>query len=158
MSQPFLAQDLNSLASKILRITPEGDIPPDNPFPNSPVYSYGHRVVQGFAWDPETGTMFNSEHGPSGAETEGSVRFRDEINLVEKGGNYGWPLVVGAPNMEDYKDPMVSWNRAAVPPAGMVFYKRDLFVASLGGQGLIRIVMDRNMDYAVQKIQRWYSY
>jgi quinoprotein glucose dehydrogenase len=158
MSQPFIAQDLNSLASKILRITPEGEIPTDNPFENSPVYSYGHRVVQGFAWDPETGVMFNSEHGPSGAEVENSVRFRDEINIVEKGGNYGWPIVVGAPNMEEYRDPLVTWNKAAVPPAGMAFYKGDLFVATLGGQALIRIVMDQENDYLVQKVERWFSY
>ncbi|MEX2591751.1 MAG: PQQ-dependent sugar dehydrogenase [Anditalea sp.] len=158
MSQPFIAQDLNSLASKILRVTPEGDIPADNPIENSPVYSYGHRVVQGFAWDPETGAMFNSEHGPSGAEVEGGVRFRDEINKVEKGGNYGWPMVVGAPNIEEYIDPLVIWNKVAVPPAGMAFYKGDLFVASLGAQALIRIVMDRENDYNVQKIERWFSY
>lgn len=158
MSQPFLAQDINSLASKILRITPEGEIPSDNPFENSLVYSYGHRVVQGFAWDPETGDMFSSEHGPSGAEVEGSVRFRDEINRIQKGGNYGWPLVVGAPQIKEYIDPVVIWNKEAVPPAGMIFYKGDLFVASLGGQSLIRIVMDRENEFKVQKIQRWFSY
>lgn len=158
MSQPFLGQDINSLASKILRITPEGEIPSDNPFENSPVYSYGHRVVQGFAWDPDTGDMFSSEHGPSGAEVEGSVRYRDEINRIQKGGNYGWPLVVGAPQIKDYIDPMVIWNKEAVPPAGMVFYKSDLFVASLGGQALIRIVMDREKEYEVQQVQRWFSY
>lgn len=158
MSQPFLGQDKSSLASKILRVTPEGKIPSDNPFENSPVYSIGHRVVQGFAWDPETGAMFNSEHGPSGAEVEGSVRFRDEINKVEKGGNYGWPMVVGAPRIRNYIDPIVIWNKAAVPPAGMTFYKGDLYVASLGGQALIRIVMDQDKDYEVLKVERWFSY
>lgn len=158
MSQPYIAQDLNSLASKILRITPEGDIPSDNPFPNSPVYSYGHRVVQGFAWDPETGALFNSEHGPSGAAVEGDVRYRDEVNVVKKGGNHGWPIVVGAPQIADYQDPLVSWNLAAVPPAGMTFYKDDLYVASLGGQALIRLVLDRENDYEVKKVQRWFSY
>lgn len=158
MSQPYIAQDLNSLASKILRITPEGDIPSDNPFPNSPVYSYGHRVVQGFAWDPETGVLFNSEHGPSGAAVEGDVRYRDEVNVVKKGGNHGWPIVVGAPQIADYQDPLVSWNLAAVPPAGMTFYKDDLYVASLGGQALIRLVLDRENDYEVKKVQRWFSY
>ncbi len=64
-NQP-LSQDLNTWAGKILRITPDGQIPKDNPFPGSPIFSYGHRVVQGLAWDPETGVMFNSEHGPSG--------------------------------------------------------------------------------------------
>lgn len=158
LSQPFVAQDLTSMASKILRITPEGKIPGDNPFPNSPVYSYGHRVVQGFAWDPVTGAFFNSEHGPSGAAVEGSVRYRDEINKVKKGGNHGWPLVVGAPQIDAYQDPIVSWNLAAVPPAGMVFYKDDLYVASLGGQSLVRLVLDREKDYEVKQVQRWFSY
>lgn len=158
MSQPFVAQDVNNLASKILRITEEGEIPSDNPFPGSPVYSYGHRVVQGFAWDPDTGAFFNSEHGPSGAEVEGSVRYRDEVNKVEKGGNHGWPIVVGAPGIGSYVDPKVSWNKAAVPPAGMTFYKGDLFVASLGGQALIRLVFDKQNDYQVEKVERWFSY
>ncbi|MDP6494555.1 MAG: PQQ-dependent sugar dehydrogenase, partial [Dehalococcoidia bacterium] len=61
-----IAQDLNSLAGKILRITPDGRIPADNPFPESPIFSSGHRVVQGLAWNPETGALFSSEHGPSG--------------------------------------------------------------------------------------------
>lgn len=158
MSQPFVAQDVNNLASKILRITEEGEIPSDNPFPGSPVYSYGHRVVQGFAWDPDTGAFFNSEHGPSGAEVEGSVRYRDEVNKVKKGGNHGWPIVVGAPGMATYVDPKVSWNKAAVPPAGMTFYRGDLFVASLGGQALIRLVFDKENDYEVKKVERWFSY
>ena len=158
MSQPYIAQDLSSLASKILRITPEGAIPTDNPFPNSPIYSYGHRVVQGFAWDPVTGALFNSEHGPSGAAVEGDVRYRDEVNLVKKGGNHGWPIVVGAPQIAEYQDPLVTWNLAAVPPAGMIFYKDDLYVASLGGQALIRLVLDREKNYEVKKVQRWFSY
>ncbi len=158
MSQPFVAQDTKNLASKILRLTDEGAIPSDNPFPNSPVYSYGHRVVQGFAWDPETGAFFNSEHGPSGAEVEGSVRYRDEINMVEKGGNHGWPIVVGAPGMQAYVDPKASWNKAAVPPAGMTFYKGDLYVASLGGQALIRLVVDKENEYEVKRVERWFSY
>lgn len=158
MSNPFIAQELTSLASKILRITPDGDIPSDNPFPNSVVFSYGHRVVQGFAWDPETGAFFNSEHGPSGAEVEGDVKYRDEINLVKKGGNHGWPMVVGAPQIADYQDPIASWNLAAVPPAGMVFHGGDLYVASLGGQAILRLVLDRENNFEVKKIERWYSY
>lgn len=109
-----ISQDIKSMAGKILRITPDGKIPKDNPFLGSPVYSYGHRVVQGLAWDPETEVMFNSEHGPSG-EWPG-VRERDEINIVEKGGNYGWPLVVGAPRIAEYKDPIAMWKKLSVPP------------------------------------------
>ena len=111
--QQPISQDLNSLAGKILRITADGDIPEDNPFPGSPIYSYGHRVVQGLAWDPETGDMFNSEHGSSG-EWPG-VTNRDEVNRVVKGGNYGWPEVVGAPRLPEYEDPIAMWKNAAVP-------------------------------------------
>ena len=84
-----LPQDIDSLAGKILRVTPEGDIPADNPFPGSPVYSLGHRNPQGLTWDLENGRMFSTEHGPSGFDGPGGG---DEINLIVAGGNYGWPL------------------------------------------------------------------
>jgi quinoprotein glucose dehydrogenase len=157
LGQPFTSQDLESLASKILRITPEGEIPEDNPFRGSPVYSYGNRVVQGFAWHPETNTLFNSEHGPSGAAVEGEVRYRDEVNRVEKGKNYGWPIVVGAPGMSEYEDPILMWNEAAFPPAGMVFYKGDLFVTSLGGQALLRVEFEDQENLKVKHTERWFS-
>ncbi len=157
LGQPFTAQDLNSLASKILRITPEGEIPVDNPYPNSPVYSYGHRVVQGFAWHPDTNTMFNSEHGPSGAAVEGEVRYRDEVNIVQKGKNYGWPVVVGAPGMDQFEDPILMWNEEAFPPAGMVFYNDELFLTSLGGQALLRIIFEDHENFKVEKTERWFS-
>ena len=102
VERPPVSQDLQSLDGKILRLRPDGQIPEDNPFPDSPVFSYGHRVVQGLTWDPETGVLFNSEHGPSGAEVEGKARHRDEINQVVAGRNYGWPKVVGAPGLEEF--------------------------------------------------------
>ncbi|MEK7246381.1 MAG: PQQ-dependent sugar dehydrogenase, partial [Pseudomonadota bacterium] len=89
-----LAQDRNSLAGKILRLTPEGEVPADNPFPASPIYSLGHRNPQGLAWHPASGDLFVSEHGPSG---EFGLSAHDEINVVVPGGNYGWPKAVGAP-------------------------------------------------------------
>ena len=153
-NQP-IAQDLKSWAGKILRITPDGQIPKDNPFPDSPVFSYGHRVVQGLAWDPETGVMFNSEHGPSG-EWPG-VQARDEINIVEKGSNYGWPLVVGAPRIAEYRDPIAMWKEASVPPAGMTFFRGDLFVATLRCQALIRIRFIKDQDYEIDSIERWFA-
>ncbi len=131
-NSPPISQDLNSLVGKILRLTPEGNIPADNPFPNSPVYSYGHRVVQGLAWDPATGALFNSEHGPSGAEAKGKAKHRDEINRVIAGKNYGWPEVVGAPHISKYQNPIAMWKNQSVPPAGMTFYRGDLYVATLG--------------------------
>ncbi len=79
---PALAQDRDSLAGKILRLNPDGSVPDDNPFPGSPVYSYGHRNPQGLAWQPGTGQLYATEHGPSA---------HDEVNLIAPGDNYGWP-------------------------------------------------------------------
>ena len=151
-----VSQDLNSWAGKILRITPDGQIPKDNPFPGSPVFSYGHRVVQGLAWDPDTGIMFNSEHGPSG-EWPG-VDQRDEINILEKGGNYGWAKVVGAPGLAEYRDPIVMWRGASVPPGGITFYRGDLFVVTLRSEALIRIQFEDHKDYKVTRIERWFAH
>ena len=79
------SQDRSSLGGKILRIEPDGSIPPDNPFPGNPVYSYGHRNVEGLAWDSE-GRLYASEFGAS---------TWDEVNRIEAGENYGWPAVEG---------------------------------------------------------------
>ena len=77
----ILAQKLNFLGGKILRLNKDGSIPDDNPFPNSYVYSRGHRNPQGLAWNPVNSDLYNSEHGP----------FRyDEINHIVPGNNYGW--------------------------------------------------------------------
>ena len=155
---PMLAQDLESLAGKILRLNPDSEIPEDNPFPASPVYSYGHRVVQGIAWDPGTGAMFNSEHGPSSMEKELRVRDSDEINRVEKGKNYGWPMAINAPKLEQYTDPIVSWPKQSVPPGGMTFFKGDLYVATLASQALVRIRFDReDKRYTVKSIERLFA-
>ncbi len=150
-----LAQDLNSLNGKILRLTPDGEIPNDNPFPNSPIYSYGHRNPQGIAWHPETGDMFESEHGPSGEYG----RFgHDEINVIIKGGNYGWPKVIGAPGEKGYIDPIVVW-KGATPPAGITFYKGDLFVATLRSEALIRIKLQKSGNkYKAVRIERWFAF
>ena len=150
-----LAADLNSLGGKILRLTPEGKDPEDNPFPDSPVYSFGHRNPQGLAWHPETGQLFASEHGPSG---EFGLRAHDEINMIRPGGNYGWPNVVGAPGLKPYADPLVVWKETAVPPAGMAFYDGDLFVAVLGRGALIRISLAQlGPGYRVERIERWFA-
>jgi len=133
-----LAQDLDSLGGKILRLTPEGEIPRDNPFDRSPVFSYGHRNPQGLAWHPRTGALFASEHGPSG---EFGLRGHDIVNVIVKGGNYGWPRAVGEVNRAEYADPLLMWVRAT-PPAGMAFWRGRLYLASLGAETLIRIGLD----------------
>jgi quinoprotein glucose dehydrogenase len=157
-----LAQDLQSLAGKILRLTPEGGIPGDNPFNRSPIYSYGHRNPQGLSWQPETKDLFESEHGPSG---ESLLFANDEINVIVKGGNYGWPKVVGAPRMKTYVDPLIVWKKTT-PPSGITFYrgellthlKNDLFVATLRSEALIRIKWGRgNNKYQVVEIERWFA-
>lgn len=161
--QGKLAQDLDSPNGKILRVTPEGTIPGDNPFKDSPVWSYGHRNPQGLAWHPATKDLFISEHGPSG---ESLVFGNDEINIVRKGGNYGWPAVAGAPSVSRYIDPLVVW-RKATPPAGISFYTKgplahlhnDLFVATLKSRALIRIRLTREAGggYRVHAIERWFA-
>ncbi|MFP4039823.1 MAG: PQQ-dependent sugar dehydrogenase [Desulfosudaceae bacterium] len=144
---PSKAQELESWAGKILRLTPGGKPAPGNPFSGDGarayVYSFGHRNPQGLAWHPETGDLYVSEHGPSG---EFGLRGNDEINLIEKGGNYGWPRAVGAPGVKDLNDPILLFPDPHLPPAGMDFYtdnsiqswKGSLFVGSLRGELLLR--------------------
>src|SRR5690606_31458415 len=93
----LLAQEVDSLVGKILRINLDGSIPPDNPFANSPVYSYGHRNPQGITWN-SNGIMYASEHGQSAY---------DEINIIQPGVNYGWPLLQGDETAEGFEEPMV---------------------------------------------------
>jgi quinoprotein glucose dehydrogenase len=153
--QAEIAQDLKSLGGKILRVTPEGDVPPDNPFPGSPIWSYGHRNPQGLAWHPNTKELFISEHGPSG---EFGRRKDDEINVVRKGGNYGWPLVVGAAGMKQYVDPILLWRETGAPPSGIAFYDGSLFVATQRSDALIRVDLERKgQDWTVKAIERWFS-
>jgi quinoprotein glucose dehydrogenase len=150
-----LAQDMTSLGGKVLRITPEGKIPVDNPFPGSPIWSLGHRNPQGLARHPETKDLFVSEHGPSG---EFGLRAHDEINVIRKGGNYGWPKAVGAPNFRPYLDPLVVWKAQATPPSGIAFWRGDLFVATLRSEALIRIAVSRAGEgYRVDRIERWFA-
>ena len=139
------SQDLNSLSGKILRITPDGGIPEDNPFPNSPVYSYGHRNVEGLAWDEE-GQLFASEFGSSSY---------DEVNRVEPGENYGWPEVEGEGGEgQGYVDPITTWRTYEASPSGAEILKNgaipqwegDLFVAALRGERLWRLELDEEGD------------
>jgi glucose/arabinose dehydrogenase len=139
-ADPALAADPDSLAGKILRITPDGEVPDDNPDPGSPVYSLGHRNVQGLAWDAD-GQLWAAELGPD---------VDDEINRVEAGGHHGWPEVTGAPGDDRFVDaafvaqpPEASWSGATVLLDGAIpQWEGDLFVAALRGQRLWRLVLD----------------
>lgn len=153
--QSGLAQNMASYGGKILRIAADGAVPADNPFPGSPIWSLGHRNVQGLAWHPETGEMFASEHGPSG---ELGLRAWDEVNVIRRGGNYGWPLQVGAPGRAGYVDPIAAWPDVATPPSGMTFWRGDLYAASLRSEALLRIEVERTgAGWRARAIERWFA-
>jgi glucose/arabinose dehydrogenase len=125
------AQDTNSLAGKTLRFTPDGGIPQDNPIPGSPVWSYGHRNAQGIAWDSQ-GRMWQTEHGRSGA-TSGM----DEVNLIEKGKNYGWPTIQGSQTQAGMVTPAANSGATVTwAPSGMAFANGRLYFAGLKGEAL----------------------
>ncbi len=138
-----LAQDPASLGGKILRITKDGRPAPGNPFLGQrgyrpEIYSLGHRNPQGLAWDPATGVLFASEHGPSGEQGFG----HDEVNLIRPGGNYGWPRVVGHGGRPEYIDPLYLWPQG-FPPGNLAFHRGSLYVAGLRGERLLRLVLAR---------------
>lgn len=121
-----LAQDINSTGGKILRLNPDGSVPTDNPFGNY-VYSYGHRDPQGLAWNPSNGILYESEHGET---------MNDEINIITKGGNYGWPLLQGNQNASGYISPLRVYTNFTLAPSGIAFYQDHLYVAGLRGNQL----------------------
>lgn len=136
-----LSQDVSSLAGKILRLEPDGGIPPDNPFPGSPVYSYGHRNPQGLDWDV-SGRLVATEHGPSGERG----RAHDEINVIEAGANYGWPMVIGDERAEGTVGPALHTGTETWAPSGAAFYRGDIkewdgmyMVAALASRSLIAV-------------------
>lgn len=126
------AQDPRSLSGKILRITPDGGIPEDNPFEGSPVYSLGHRNPQGLAWD-DRGTMYASEFGQD---------TWDELNVIEAGGNYGWPEVEGVGERGTFIDPVQQWAPDAASPSGIAIADGAIFVANLRGERVRRVPLD----------------
>jgi glucose/arabinose dehydrogenase len=141
-----IAQDLASLGGKTLRLNPDGTIPTDNPFPGSPVFSYGHRNSQGLDWDPRSGLLVETEHGPSGFDGPGGG---DEVNIVEAGKNYGWPVVHHRASREGMVSPVLEYT-PAVAPSGASFsrgdllptFRGDFFFATLRGERLIRVRFD----------------
>lgn len=153
------AQDLNSYLGKTIRITTDGKPAPGNPFLNDPnarpeIYSYGHRNVQGLAFDPETGDLWEDEFGPRGG---------DEVNIIKPGKNYGWPTITysleysgekvgeGITQKEGMEQPVYYWD-PVVSPSGSTFYtsneipewKNNLFIGSLSGMHIIRLVIKNN--------------
>ena len=133
--QPSVAQDLSALEGKILRMNLDGSVPQDNPFPNSVVYSYGHRNPQGLAWSID-GVLFASEHGNSA---------NDEINKIEAGQNYGWPIIEGNEMQRGMITPLfTSGSNTTWAPSGMDYVDDKLFVAALRGTAILEFNLATN--------------
>jgi glucose/arabinose dehydrogenase len=122
------AQDKKDLGGKILRITPNGQAAPGNPF-NSPVWSYGHRNVQGLAFDAR-GQLWASEFGQN---------TWDELNRIRKGGNYGWPTVEGQTGRAGFIDPVRQWHTDVASPSGIAIAGNSVWMAALRGERLWQI-------------------
>jgi len=127
------AQDLGSLAGKVLRMDRDGRPAPGNPYPGSLVYSYGHRNPQGISWLPGDPQPFLTEHGPDR---------NDEVNHVEAGGNFGWPTFVGTTDTPGFVNPLFTWT-PTIAPAGAVFYEAD---AIPGWRGSLLFVTLKEQD------------
>ncbi len=130
------SQDRADLNGKILRMTPTGEPAPDNPFAGSVVYSWGHRNVQGLAWDSR-GRLYATEFGQNTL---------DEVNLIQPGRNYGWPEVEGTGGGDRYTDPIVTWRTSEASPSGAAIVSSAggdvLYVAALRGERLWRVPLD----------------
>jgi glucose/arabinose dehydrogenase len=154
-----LAQDLSSLNGKILRLNPDGTVPSDNPFPGSPVFSYGHRNPQGLAWQPGTGRLFATEHGPSGLQ----LCCRDEVNAIEAGMNYGWPLVSGDERRAGTISPVLQSGATNTwAPGGATFvsagpWQGSLVFTGLRGEALYRLALSPGDPATVLDFQPFFG-
>lgn len=153
-----IPQDLDSLGGKILRLNADGTIPADNPYDDSPVFSYGHRNPQGFDWHPVSGTFVATEHGPSGSDGPGGG---DEVNIIKEGENYGWPVVSHQQNSPGMVSPLLVFTPAIAPASGM-FYRGSVFpqftntflFGLLRGEGIMQVVFDSNDPEKVVSYQK----
>jgi len=146
-----LAQKLDSLAGKTLRLNDDGTVPSDNPFVGqqnvrSEIWSLGHRNAQGMDWQPGTNLMFQTEHGPSGFDGPGGG---DEVNIVERGKNYGWPLIHHKETRAGMESPLLEYTPAVAPASGMFYrgtafpqFRGNFFFGCLRGERIIRVVLD----------------
>lgn len=153
-----IAQDKSSLGGKILRLNRDGSIPTDNPFPNSPVWSYGHRNSQGLAYDASHNILWETEHGPSGFDGPGGG---DEINIITKGLNYGWPLIHHKQKKSGLVSPLLEFT-PAVAPSALLFYtgealpqfKDHLLFAALKGEGIFHLTIDEKNPERISAFEK----
>ena len=146
-----LAQRLDSIAGKILRLNDDGTVPADNPFVGQQnarpeIWSYGHRNSQGIDWQPGTDLLFETEHGPSGFDGPGGG---DEVNIVEKGKNYGWPVIHHTQTHPGMESPLLEYTPACAPASGMFYrgaqfsqFRGNFFFGCLKGVRIIRVILD----------------
>lgn len=142
---PDTSQNINSLAGKILRLTPDGQVPADNPFPNNPAYITGIRNTQGFDWI-NAATLWVTDHGPSG---DLGLYGRDEVNVATAGDNLGWSVIYGCEQRQAMVRPVLTWTEA-VPPGGSAIYtgnaipewKGSLLIGTLRSEHLHRVALD----------------
>jgi len=147
-----LAQKTDSLAGKTLRLNEDGSVPKDNPFVDNKnyrpeIWTIGHRNAQGLDWQPGTGLMFQTSHGPSYFEGRGGGA--DEVNIVEKGKNYGWAEIWGKKKKEGMESPLLEYSPACAPASGMFYngdkfpeFKGNFFFGCLRGTRIIRVKLD----------------
>ncbi len=159
--KPILAQDLKSLNGKILRVADDGSIPSDNPFYDNDtarkeIWTYGHRNTQGIDFEPGTSQLFNSEHGPTGG---------DEINVIVRGQNYGWPFIHHRDKRHGMTSPLLEFT-PSIGPSAMVFYganafpslKGKLLLACLRAEKIMQIKkVGKNMIFEDNVIQNAYG-
>jgi aldose sugar dehydrogenase len=144
-----LAQQMNSLAGKILRLNDDGAVPTDNPFVNQAnarpeIWAYGSRNAQGIDFQPGTNLLWETEHGPSGFDGPGGG---DEVNIIERGKNYGWPTIHHRATQAGMESPLLEYTPACAPASGMFYrgskfpqFKGNFFFGCLRGERIIRVV------------------
>jgi len=147
-----LAQKLDSLAGKVLRLNDDGTVPPDNPFVKQQgarpeIWTYGNRNPQGIAWQPGSGLAFETEHGPSGFEGRGFGG--DEANILESGRNYGWPVIHHTDAKDGMVSPLLEYTPSCAPASAMFYdgsifpaFKGNFFFGCLRGTRIIRVILD----------------
>lgn len=150
-TQRELAQKLDSLAGKTLRLNDDGSVPNDNPFvgqagARAEIWTYGHRNAQGMDWQPDSNLMFQTEHGPSGFDGPGGG---DEVNIVERAKDYGWPIIHHKDSRAGLESPLLEYTPSCAPASGMFYrgsvfpdFKGNYFFGCLRGERVIRVVLD----------------
>lgn len=156
---PEYAQNMTKLNGKILRLNRDGSIPADNPIAGSYIYSYGHRNSQGIDWQPGTNNLYNTEHGPSAMQ--GCCM--DEINLIQPGKNYGWPLIRGMQQQAGLVTPVYySSDTVTWAPAGATFIKggpwdKSFVFAGLRGESLYRAVFNATDPTKIDTVEQYFK-